>query len=327
MDFAELKFRLTLAGLILTALVSFLLTALKIFFFSIHLQEITILIIIFLTSFFSLLLLFYNRKLLLWIQVGIYLELLAAIFYISYYLHNVLILLWVYLTILSVFSIAGKKIGLIISIVAFLGLVIYINCVDLSKNNILTLIVSYLIFVLFSYVNISIVEIYENDRKNREKRMNELIKKDYLTGVFNRRAFFDIYKQIHSVKKCILMLDLDHFKMINDMYGHHTGDKVLKTFAQTIQSLIRQDDLFARIGGEEFVIVMSNVNDEYDFIRKANEIRKCVENIDFGRFKITVSIGGYIFDNENITDAIQKADKALYKAKEKRNSVVFWKNI
>ena len=112
----------------------------------------------------------------------------------------------------------------------------------------LTLFISFIIFGIFLYINALIIENYEKDRIKNKYKLKELANTDYLTGILNRRAFFNLVNTLELNKYSVLMLDIDHFKKINDTYGHDIGDKVLKTFSNTIKNNLRKEDIFARIG-------------------------------------------------------------------------------
>jgi len=124
----------------------------------------------------------------------------------------------------------------------------------------------------------------------------------------------------------ILSLDLDYFKNINDTYGHETGDKVLVEFTKTVSGLLRKSDLFGRIGGEEFAIVLQNTPLDGATLF-ANRICKSVEEMEVSinnkRLHVTVSIGVATLSNEkSVAELLKKSDEALYKAKERgRNQV------
>ncbi len=151
---------------------------------------------------------------------------------------------------------------------------------------------------------------------------------DALTGVYNRR-FFDemLKKQIalakrHNESLALVLADLDHFKNLNDTYGHIAGDQALQQIAGIMLNSIRSSDVLARYGGEEFVIIMPTIN-MANALKKAEGIRQQVESVDFnvkapGQFaKITISIGVASFpehgsEYDTLVDA---ADRALYKAK------------
>jgi diguanylate cyclase (GGDEF)-like protein len=125
----------------------------------------------------------------------------------------------------------------------------------------------------------------------------------------------------------VLMLDLDHFKTINDTRGHSTGDKVLTTVASTLRANLRHDALLARYGGEEFVAVVPV--DDMPIARRVSErLRMAVENIDWTRGaeldrKVTVSVGvALVKRGEMLDGALHRADEALYRAKrDGRNQV------
>jgi diguanylate cyclase (GGDEF)-like protein len=155
---------------------------------------------------------------------------------------------------------------------------------------------------------------------------------DQLTQVHNRR-FLDEYfvRQLHILKRqqaqartplSILMLDLDHFKIFNDDYGHEIGDQVLQTFGGTLVATVRASDLVARYGGEEFCIILSNTDLE-GAQETAEKIRAATERIDVEPLgikktkKITVSIGISVYPEHGVTpqDLLKRADQALYAAK------------
>jgi diguanylate cyclase len=151
---------------------------------------------------------------------------------------------------------------------------------------------------------------------------------DPLTGIHNRRGFETIAKQIFEDKNalekgvCILMLDIDHFKKVNDTYGHLFGDKIIRVIAETVKSKIRGQDSVARMGGEEFAIVLTETNTEGAKI-VAEHIRQSIEGGKVRRLDtkehitgITVSLGMAVYENgKSIVDLLDQADKALYISK------------
>ena len=123
----------------------------------------------------------------------------------------------------------------------------------------------------------------------------------------------------------ILILDIDHFKKVNDTLGHDEGDKVLKQTAQLLSRLTYSNDTLIRWGGEEFIVVALAV-DEQRLIQLCEKLRKHIEQENYGNSgKMTVSIGATLFkDKDNQDTLISRADKALYKAKENgRNQTVY----
>lgn len=161
---------------------------------------------------------------------------------------------------------------------------------------------------------------------------------DGLTKCYNK-TFFNNQLEL-EVKKCkvtgkplsLIIFDLDHFKKLNDNYGHDAGDYVLKEKARLIrENGIRQGDIFARYGGEEFCILLPNTNLKQGF-EIAERLRKLVEKHEFiydgKRLPVTASIGvaDYRQGVENGTDLFKRADSSVYKSKEGgRNQVNFYK--
>jgi diguanylate cyclase (GGDEF)-like protein/PAS domain S-box-containing protein len=146
---------------------------------------------------------------------------------------------------------------------------------------------------------------------------------DVLTGAYNRRGFIEILK--NEIKKSkfsnsnlsILMFDIDFFKKINDTYGHDVGDAVLIKLSETIFNNIRKEDIFARWGGEEFIILMPSTQLELA-TQKAESLRHHIENLDAKDLpKFTVSFGVTVYhEDESIDNFIKRADDALYRSKE-----------
>jgi len=160
-----------------------------------------------------------------------------------------------------------------------------------------------------------------------------------LTQIFNRRAFFEIATKLlkqanrENKKISILMLDIDFFKKINDTYGHEAGDEVLKKVTCIIQKTIRENDIFARLGGEEFVILLYDV-DIFDTKNIAGKILEAIRKHKIiyksNKIKITMSIGIYCIDtlntNDNIKEFLLNSDQALYEAKNTgKDKYVFYK--
>jgi len=165
------------------------------------------------------------------------------------------------------------------------------------------------------------------------KKLEELAATDQLTGLYNRRRLFEEGARVLDVCRrgghpcAVMMLDLDHFKAINDIHGHAAGDEVLKRVAATLGTHIRTSDVLARYGGEEFVLVAPN-SELYDALQLAERLRNEVEqqaiSSDGIRIPVTVSIG--VADSEktgaDLRGLLEHADKALYLAKQNgRNRV------
>jgi len=158
------------------------------------------------------------------------------------------------------------------------------------------------------------------------QNLENIANQDKLTQLYNR-VYMD--KKIEELTKQkqpfgVIIIDIDHFKHINDSYGHITGDYVLKTFANIIKTNISHIDILGRWGGEEFLLLVPECDDIYTLKLKAEKIRISVENYKFKEVKhITASFGCSIYHpNSNFSETLTQADEALYKAKDRgRNRV------
>ncbi len=158
--------------------------------------------------------------------------------------------------------------------------------------------------------------------KLQRDKLNKMAFFDQLTGLYNRHYLFDIAtKKVaralrHQYNFWVLMVDVDHFKKVNDTYGHHMGDEVLKSLAGTLILENRSEDVVARFGGEEFVILFDPCN-EVDAWSKATRILKKIEQLNPHGIAVTVSIGmAKLFsEDSNFEGLLKRADDALYHAK------------
>ncbi len=148
---------------------------------------------------------------------------------------------------------------------------------------------------------------------------------DSLTQVHNRAALDERLEQEYKrwlryrTPLCMAIIDIDHFKNINDNYGHMAGDKALKVVAKALQSALRDTDFIARFGGEEFVVLLPNSNPD-KFQKPLETLRQTIKSIPFrfrdAKVEITISIGATLFkEGDNPSDVFERADKALYHAK------------
>ena len=130
-------------------------------------------------------------------------------------------------------------------------------------------------------------------------------------------------KTRHGDALSLIMFDIDHFKAVNDTYGHDVGDKVLITLTKLITKHLRTNDVFARWGGEEFVILLPRTNVDVAY-NKAQELRQLIEQYHDDTIpSITVSLGiTEVLDTDKEQSCFKRVDKALYQAKVKRNDVV-----
>ncbi len=157
--------------------------------------------------------------------------------------------------------------------------------------------------------------------------------RDFLTGLYNRRYFFEnmsVYEdeiKTSGEKFAIAMIDIDHFKSINDTYGHDVGDKVIVTLSEILRTSTSHRDIVARFGGEEFCVVLKNIN-RYSAVDIFERVRQEVECFSFQvdantQLKFTISIGVVIHNDESLQETINEADMMLYNAKNQgRNRVV-----
>ncbi|MFK7839583.1 MAG: PleD family two-component system response regulator [Bdellovibrionales bacterium] len=185
----------------------------------------------------------------------------------------------------------------------------------------------------------------------RRKRFQERLRSSYeislsmaltdsLTSLYNRR-YLEVHleklleKNRHDQKLlAVLMIDIDHFKSVNDTYGHNVGDEILKIFAQRLKESLRPTDLIARLGGEEFTVILPDVSVARAHM-VAERLRRNIASEPItcstpdGCLMITTSIGGAMIDFQphTVHEALERADKMLYEAKEQgRNCCVFEKD-
>jgi len=161
-------------------------------------------------------------------------------------------------------------------------------------------------------------------------KLFSLAMRDGLTSLYNRHFLFDEARRLLSKAKrnredmSVIMLDIDHFKLINDQYGHQVGDDVLKAIANELKISTRNEDIAARYGGEEFVILLTNCNSS-KAEEKAENLRGSIEKLEPNGLKVTSSFGIVELNIKHINfdDILKDADDALYEAKNGgRNRVV-----
>ncbi len=183
---------------------------------------------------------------------------------------------------------------------------------------------------------------YENKMKilSIQDELKDLASKDSMTNLYNRRHFYDVASDIFNIfireknPTSIIMIDIDDFKLINDTYGHSAGDEVIKKLAKILQKNTRANDIIARFGGEEFVVLLPNTTKE-GASHIASKLRETVEaqSIEIDEWQIisfTISLGvaellydEILFNDKSIDCSLNRADKALYQAKENgKNRVV-----
>ena len=183
---------------------------------------------------------------------------------------------------------------------------------------------------------VGIVESFKDitDRKQIEEELRRLATTDPLTGAFNRRQFMQRAKEEidrskrYNTPLTLMMLDIDHFKRVNDTFGHDAGDEVLKSLVTESLVLLRGSDIFCRLGGEEFAAILTHTAPEQGVLA-AERLRKALKTLEIstanGPVRFTVSIGVASLAQADLTleQIMKKADDALYAAKNQgRNRVV-----
>jgi len=161
---------------------------------------------------------------------------------------------------------------------------------------------------------------------DRMKSLHDSAMIDSLTGLYNRRYLYEYAEKVVAGvlrrRKAIgvVMCDLDYFKQVNDTYGHSTGDKVLREIADVIRKSVRESDIVIRFGGEEFLVVLPDIDDG-ESLSIAEKIRRNIEHLSIqipdGVIRETMSLGTCEFpaDSDTLWNCIQHADTALYRAK------------
>lgn len=244
--------------------------------------------------------------------------------------------IWFYMLIMVAFFLGGSATGVaaaLLSLVAILGIN---SLVDLKLNAVTMNSILVGLVAMSSVVHIFAKRTREYsslvDEKNNQLTL--LATEDPLTGIKNARYFRENGARLIALSKrngsplALLYLDVDHFKLVNDRYGHHMGDEVLIALAQTVKSALRKTDVFARIGGEEFCVILPDTGAQGAQVM-AEKLRSLIASqpisLDGETLAITVSIGVSELqgDDESMRPLQMRADTALYQAKNTgRNCVV-----
>lgn len=156
-------------------------------------------------------------------------------------------------------------------------------------------------------------------------RLNEMVTQDVLTRAFSRRYIFEqlerqiSIRQRHGASVCLVMFDLDHFKSINDHYGHPVGDRALQKVAQTVSAQLREGDMLARVGGEEFLVLLPMTDGAAAFLL-ADRLRGLLEKTSVtegaARIHLPASFGvAELLPDEDVASWFKRVDAALYRAK------------
>ena len=230
---------------------------------------------------------------------------------------------WLYPTIVASFFLVHRRHALAI---ALLGVAILLlsGIVHMPATETASYFITIIVCALLSYA-------FAYRTAVQRDQLETLASRDALTGTYNRRTMLDELERAHKSfareqSPCgILLLDLDHFKRINDRYGHQAGDQVLLDLARLLERTVRISDRVFRFGGEEFLILVQKTSYE-GILSLAEKLRNAVELKihDPDGNSITASIGGALLrPNESVDDWFNRADKTLYAAKDAgRNKVI-----
>ena len=244
--------------------------------------------------------------------------------------------IWFFLLVFAGYTLGGTAIGAWMSLAsAFAVVFITLLYPELMSSTAITSVVfGLIIFSLLSYVFTQKSTEFAEALIRKNAELHTMAGRDPLTGIFNTRMYYTVGEQIFQlalrdqVPLSMLFIDIDHFKSINDEFGHDAGDRVLIKVANAIKNALRKSDVTARIGGEEFAVILPKTDlmggqQIAEKIRQSVELLECddKENV----LQVTASIGVAMIDNSDtgLDDIKRRSDKAMYEAKRTgRNRVV-----
>ena len=264
-------------------------------------------------------------------QVGWTYEVLSLIESISALVYvpvDELRILWFYTNIPCVFILLGQRAGWAVTGLTIMGFLLINPQLEqsYSPSAVATGVLAMVYFAVSFHAYVDRSMSYFKRMRDYNMQLQDLASHDPLTAVFNAGAYYRACdQQIHASQRAnqsfaVLFIDLDHFKSINDTYGHSVGDDVLRAVAQMLQTAVRRSDIVGRIGGEEFSVFMPNTQVQ-GAQQLAETLRLAIEaiHIEVGgvRLKITASIGVAVkrLDQETMQAIQQHADQAMYEAK------------
>lgn len=202
----------------------------------------------------------------------------------------------------------------------------------------LLIVVSFFFIILIISAYISIKQWFENlkSRQEREERLNFLSYHDSLTGLYNRRYFMkeakeEVNKTADNESLALVRIDIDNFKVVNDNFGYDIGDKVLEKSATRLENSIKDETIISRIGGDEFIIVVTDISTKKEIKKIVNKIIDCFNKpllIKESKLFISVSMGISIYprDGKDLKELVKNSDSALYRAKKEQRDYVFSQN-
>lgn len=264
-------------------------------------------------------------------QVGWMYEVLSLIESISALVYvpvDELRILWFYTNIPCVFILLGQRAGWAVTGLTITGFLLINPQLEqsYSPSAVATGVLAMVYFAVSFHTYVDRSMSYFKRMRDYNMQLQDLASHDPLTRLLNAGAYYRACdQQIHASQRAnqsfaVLFIDLDHFKSINDTYGHSVGDDVLRAVAQTLQTAVRRSDIVGRIGGEEFSVFMPNTQVQ-GAQQLAETLRLAIEaiHIEVGgvRLKITASIGVAVkrLDQETMQAIQQHADQAMYEAK------------
>jgi diguanylate cyclase (GGDEF)-like protein len=239
---------------------------------------------------------------------------------------------WVLLVPIISHLLMGRRLGLAMSVfyMSIAGVIFLLQHHDdptmMQALPIANIAIISLCILVFSHV-------YEVTREQSQRQLLRIAQTDTLTGLANRARLSDIFEreqqraQRYNTPMAILALDLDHFKEVNDRYGHETGDLALQHVARIFRECLRATDLPARLGGEEFGILLTNTNGQQG-LEVAEKIRIAIAstpltvNNDVVRLTLSGGVAEFGPDGETLRQLVREADKRLYEAKDRGRNLI-----
>lgn len=238
-------------------------------------------------------------------------------------------IIWYPLSIPGAYILAGRRVGMALAAVS-VGFVLWANgqlAAPYSPSAVITTVVAILYIAAFFHAVSSKSVSFHHAMVVANRALSDLAARDPLTGLMNGRAYYDACGRVAQQARrtgtplAMLFVDLDHFKRINDTYGHEAGDRVLKAVASCLRSGLRQSDLVGRIGGEEFSVLLPDTGSD-GALSLAETLRRSIEGLcpeisDGQCLTVTASIGVAVAEvaPDSIVELQHRADEGMYQAK------------
>jgi diguanylate cyclase (GGDEF)-like protein len=257
---------------------------------------------------------------------------LSALYFLT---NNEFRAIWFFVLVLVAYTILGLSTGLLATILSFITLIVANKFLlaPFSSNAMVTMLFSLCASSAFLYSYTKRFATYRQNLKEVNNKLQDLACHDPLTGTLNARAFYEEAELVARLALrtkatfSMLFMDIDHFKLINDRYGHEVGDIVLQEFVGCLMANIRETDLLGRIGGEEFLLLLPGTKLDGAKLL-AEKLRQKVEElmpvIGETQIPFTISIGIAVSraGQDTITSIKQEADQAMYQAKSQGRNCV-----